>query len=259
MGWNSCDYIFIVFGCLGSMMCLLATVQGPYRLAAPATAINWPERKYYISVTTDKGMSPSVTWKYMKMEMCKKFEAAQLKYGTPTGNILSSALDATISLPICDVKPDCRQNMADRCTQYDRMVWNGLVLLIMVLLSGFLFGLALILMMLSGKVKAKKNAWTMGVMGTVVQTVALAYWIFDSDRFVKKMQALTVWPYPALNGWGVWTHFGGLTCIYCSVVMGFMSWAVVGDGKSSASYGYASYGGEYGEYGGAYPYGGQAI
>jgi hypothetical protein len=231
-------------------------MQGPYRVAAPATSINWPERKYYIRLTSDKGMSPSVEWKYMKLEMCKKFEAAQLKYGTPTGNILSSALDSTISLPICDVKPDCRQNMADRCTQYDRMVWNGLVLLIMVLLCGALYGLGLVLMFLSGKVTAKRNAWSMGVAGAIVQTAAIAYWIFDSDRFVKQMQKLTVWPYPKLYGWGFYTHAGGLFSIYLSVVFGFISWMIVGDGKSSSSY---NYGGEYADYGGAYPAGGQAF
>merc|ERR1740138_272015 len=112
-------------------------------------------------------MTPSVTWKYMKTEMCKRFEAAQLKYGTATGTLISSVMSATVTLPICDVQSACRQNMADRCTQYDRMVWNGMVLLIMVLLCTALNGLALVLMMMSSKVKAKKNAWFLAVAGAV--------------------------------------------------------------------------------------------
>lgn len=255
MGWNGCDYAFMGLGIIGSFSCLFATIQGPYREAAPAIKINWPERKYYIKVTTDKGMTPSVEWKYMKLEMCKKFEAAQLKYGNPAGNVISSVLDSTISIPMCDVKPDCRQNMADRCTQYDRMVFNGLLLQIMCLLCGALYALGVLLMMLSSKVSAKKNAWILGVVGALFQTGAFAFWIFDSDRFVKKMQTLTYWPYPALVGWGVWTHAAGIAGIYFSVIFGLISWLFIGDGKSHSQYEY----GEYGAYGGAYPSGGQAF
>merc|ERR1719352_1712324 len=99
-------------------------------------------------------MTPSVTWKYMKTEMCKRFESAQLKYGTATGTLISSVMSATITLPICDVQPACRQNMADRCTQYGRMVWNGMLLMIMGLACGLMYAAAVMLMMMSGKAKA---------------------------------------------------------------------------------------------------------
>merc|ERR1719160_1884245 len=170
MGWNTCDWIFIACGGVGCLACLFPVMQGPYRAADPITSLNWPSRKYYVKLTTDKGMTPSVTWKYMKTEMCKRFEAAQLKYGTATGNLISSVMSSTITLPICDVQPACRQNMADRCTQYDRMVWNGVVLIIMCFLCLTMYGLALVLMSLSGKTKAKRNSWVLGVIGAIIQS-----------------------------------------------------------------------------------------
>merc|ERR1719240_1960128 len=113
-------------------------------------------------------------------------------------------------------------------------------------------------MFFSSKFTAKRNAWTMGVSGAIVQTGALAWWIFDSHRFVQKMQELTVWPYPALYGWGLWTHVGGLGATYLSIIFGLVSWLIVGDGSSSSQA--YSYGGEYAAYGeAAYPAGGQAF
>jgi len=255
MGWNACDYIFLGFGILGSMSCAGAALMGPYRRGQAQMNLQWPERKYYIRLTTDKGMNPSVTWSSMKLETCKKFESAQLKYGTPTGTLISEAMQSTITLPICDVRPDCRQNMADRCTQYDRMVWNGFVLLIMCFLCLCMYGLALVLMFLSNKVKAKRNSWVMAVIGCIIQAAALAYWLYDSHQFVMRMQTLTVWPYPEMAGWGIMTHIGGLAFMIIGLVFGLVSWLLVGDGSSSSS----SYE-EYGEYGGgAYPAGGQSF
>ena len=41
--------------------------MGPYREGAAISQLNWPARKDHIKLTTDKGMTPSVTWKYMNM------------------------------------------------------------------------------------------------------------------------------------------------------------------------------------------------
>merc|ERR1719201_462473 len=106
------DYLFFGIG-LGSVFAYFIGIGFLQIRQAPAIGtLYWPLRKYYLRKVSDKAMQPSVTWKYLKFEMCKRFEVAQAKYGSPTGAVIGDTMSGVgkslgTGMPLCDPIAAC--------------------------------------------------------------------------------------------------------------------------------------------------------
>lgn len=232
-GLRFCDICLLLLGAVGAVMGSTAMLFGHYREAEPESLIGWPLRKYYIKKVTDKAMKPSITWKSLKQDTCAKYEAAQMKYGNPSGQVIAKILTETIPLPLCGVKPNCREHMSERCIYYDFAVDNGLIVMLCNAGSFLMLGLAGFCLMISNKPHWKMYAGTFCFLGGLLQVGSVGYWAYDTDKFQKRLIKQSLYPYAALNGWGTFTNVGGGALMCVAGVCGYLSSCFTG-GRSKA-------------------------
>jgi len=219
-----CDLMLLIFGTVGALLGCTAMLIGYYRQADPAVNLNWPMRKFYIKKITDKAMKPTVTWKTLKQDTCSKYEAAQMKYGNPQGQMLAKLMEHTLALPLCGVKPGCRENMSERCIFYDYAVDDGMIVMMTNAASLMFLGLAGFCLLVSGKPSWKMYAGVMCGLGGILQIGGLTWWIMDTDKYIKRMQTQSIYPYAAaMQGWGTLANAGGGVLMVLGGVCGLLS------------------------------------
>lgn len=223
-GLGMCDILLLLLGMVGALMGCTACIAGYYRQAGPATAtIGWPMRKYYVKKLTDKSMRPTLTWKTLKQDVCAKYEAAQMKYGNPAGQAIAKLMEHTIPIPLCGIKPNCREHMSERCIFYDYAVDDSLILLLVNAGSLLFLGLAGFCLMISSKPHWKMYAGVCCFLGGFTQAGATCWWAYDTNKFMKRMARQSVYPYAELVGWGFWTNLAGATNMMLGGICGFLA------------------------------------
>lgn len=222
-GLGSCDYLLLLLGAAGASMACSGAMFGYYRQAMPSSNINWPLRKYYLKKLTDKAMKPTVTWKQLKQDTCAKYEAAQMKYGTPAGKAANAMMSSIIVLPICGIKGICREHMSERCIFYDYISDDGLLLTLADFGAMALIGLSAFCLMVSSKPHWKMYAGIIAFVAGLAVVGLTGYWAYETHNFQMKMKEKTVWPYAPLNGWGFYANAGGGLFCCMAGVCGFIS------------------------------------
>jgi len=222
-GLSICDIMLLICGTIGAILGCAAVLVMYYREAEPMAALNWPLRKFYIKKITDKSMRPTVTWKSLKQDTCTKYESAQMKYGNPQGQMLAKLMEHTLSLPLCGIKPNCRENMSERCIFYDYATDDAIIVLLTNASSLMFLGLAGFCLSISNKPHWKMYAGVCCFLGGILQMGGLVWWVMDTDKYMKRMITQTVYPYGELKGPGAWANAGGAVLMLLGGVCGFIS------------------------------------
>jgi hypothetical protein len=231
-GLGMCDILLLILGMIGALMGCSACLLGYYRQANPKAEVNWPLRKYYVKKLTDMSMRPTITWKVLKQDTCTKYEAAQMKYGNPQGQMLAKLMEHTLSIPLCGIKPNCREHMSERCIFYDYAVDDALVLILVDAASMCFLGLGGFCLMISNKPHWKMYAGVCVFFGGFMMFGACSWWAIDTDKYFHRMKKQSIYPYPTLSGWGFWCNIGGACNMMLGGVCGFIS--SMSSGKSKA-------------------------
>merc|ERR1719321_652567 len=92
-----------------------------------------------------------------------------------------------------------------------------------------------LLLMMSAKPAWKFNAAMFALFGLMCDGVAFAYWVWDTDRFFKKMQQTAFWPYGRLDGYGFKLICGGIGGMSIGVLMELCSSCMGGSSHGAAS------------------------
>jgi len=233
-GLNMCDIMMVILTFTGAIMGCIACLFGYYRWKEGYThVLHWAQRKYYVKKVTDKAGMPTVTWKTLKMDICAKFSAAQMKFGNPAGMAVAKLMERTISMPFCGIKPHCRSNMSERCIFYDYAVDDGIIVILGNLGAMFFFGLSCFALMISNKPHWKMYAGVCAGLGGVGVIATVGYWTYDTDKYFKRLGKQSVYPYPPLKGWGFFMNMGGALLMLAGGVCGFISSLAAG-GKSAS-------------------------
>lgn len=223
-GLGMCDIMMLLLCLCGGLMGCIAVLFGYYRWKDSfISSLQWAQRKYYIKKLTDKAGQPTVTWKTLKQDICAKFNAAQMKFGNPVGMATAKLMERTISIPLCSIKPACRENMSERCIFYDYAVDDGIIVLLGNLGSMMMLGLCTFCLMVSNKPHWKMYAAICAALGGIGVVSTLGYWMYDTNKYFKRLQSNTIYPYPPMKGWGFYMNSGGALLQLIGSACGFIS------------------------------------
>merc|ERR1719160_2281809 len=166
--------------------------------------------------------------------MCSKYQAAQMKYGNPTGMAAAAVMKMTINVPVCGLKPACRESMAERCIFYDYAIDDGLVVMLGNA-SAFMFAmLATFCLMVSTKPQWKLYAGCACWLGGFTQLGILLYWMFDTNKYLHRVMDKSIYPYAPMNGWGFYVNLFAVLLNLLGGGAGIMSSMFGGKKKAAA-------------------------
>jgi hypothetical protein len=219
------DYVFLglAITSVGAYFIGVGFLQ--IRQANAIPSLYWPLRKYYLKKVSDKAMQPSVTWKYLKFEMCKRFEVAQAKYASPVGAVIGDTMSGMgkalgTGMPLCDPIAACRENLMHRCLQYDLMAYTSLAVMIMNLVGVILWLCGASMLMFSCKPKVRFTCAFTCMFGSLVFFGGLIFYEIYWNKMDKALRGGMVWPSAGLYGPGWWTAaLSGLAQVAAIAIM----------------------------------------
>jgi len=218
------DYIFFFLAICGIGAYFVGVTFLQIRQANAIGSLYWPMRKYYLKKVSDKAMQPSVTWKYLKFEMCKRFEVAQAKYGTPMGQVVGTTMTGMadlvgVGMPLCDPIAACRENIMHRCLQYDLMAYTSLAVMVMNLLGVIFWLCAFVLLMFSAKPASRFKAAFIASFGVLIFVGGLIFYEIYWNKMDKALRGGMVWPSAGLYGPGWWCGSLALLAQVAAIVL----------------------------------------
>jgi len=228
-GLMGTDYGAMFFGVLGPIVIIGCSLVMPMRFAKPNMEISWPNRWYYILQATDMGTSPSAKYKFLKLEICMRFDQAQQTFGNPAGMLMGKFMtdgplaSITSLAPICDVKAACREHMATRCIWYEYLYFDGMCFFGANMMAFAQNALTIIIIVILRKREYRWYAMMISISACGMSLGGLCYWIMDSHYYLKDMQTQTVWPYAPFNGSGSKVVLGGIFLEMLAVGCNFLS------------------------------------
>jgi len=241
------DYVTIGFGILGCLICCGASVAAPYRKAKPIGELDWPmERWYYIRAATDKGGAPIAQYKMLKLEICQRFDIAQMTFGNPQGRLASKMLTSGPfgaiggALPLCDIKPACREQLSIRCIWYDYLTFDSMAVMGSYAFAMMQFCLAGVIIIILRKREYRFYSMCIAAFGCWMSFSATAYWAYESNAYLVDMARETVWPYAPFNGSGAKICCFGLFLQFLAAVA---AWNATREPSAPSGYGYGAMGG----------------